>query len=192
MIITLKKITAMLMALVLMVCMIPVSGIADRGSNAFPYVDSTITIAQLIARAKVIRGYTYAQGNTVGYNGTGKSTGKKGTVFASDYIKIVGISRDNQWTQVSWPVDGTGGWKTGYVPSTAVFPKPNEKLTAKTAVADSNTYVYRNGRMEWIGYIERGDTVYTTSSTRLNGYVLVFYTLNGGGYKMGWAWPGSY
>ena len=121
--------------------------------------------------------YTITTGNTTVYNSNSTSSGKKGTIFGSDEIKILG-SYSNGFYYVEYPI--TGGTKKGYILKSAVL----INTSASTRYASSKIKAYRrNSTNNTYGSIYKNDEV-LVFGTR-GSFTQVRYPVSSG-YKFAW------
>lgn len=121
--------------------------------------------------------YTITTGNTMVYNSNSTSSGKKGTIFSSDEIKIL-KSYSNGFYYVEYPI--TRGTKKGYILKSAVL----INTSASTRYASSKITAYRrNSTNNTYGSIFKNDEV-LVFGTR-GSFTQVRYPVSGG-YKFAW------
>ncbi len=121
--------------------------------------------------------YTITTGNTMVYNSNSTSSGKKGTIYGSDEIKILS-SYSNGFYYVEYPIKN--GKKQGYILKSDVL----ISTSASTRYATSKITTYRrNNTNNTYGSIYKNDEV-LVFGTRGN-FTQIRYPVSGG-YKFAW------
>lgn len=169
---TFKKALTIIMAVLTLVCIIPVHKdaqavavvVGNGGSGAsFP----TLTGGKVC--------HFVAQGSIPVYSNTGCTT-RKGTITRYDACKITTITAN--YLVVTYPAGSST--KSGYVKPIDVFKVTSpSKFTAKLKITGCTT----SDGVKGYGYIDAGDVVYGCTSN--NGYTLAMYPV-ASGYKLAW------
>lgn len=138
----------------------------------------TLAVSPVMAwSAKNTKCYTITTGNTTVYNSNSTSSGKKGTIYGSDEIKILS-SYSNGFYYVEYPI--TRGTKQGYILKSDVL----ISTSASTRYATSKITTYRrNNTDNPYGSIYKDDEV-LVFGTR-GSFTQIRYPVSGG-YKFAW------
>lgn len=124
-----------------------------------------------------IKCYTITTGNTMVYNSNSTSSGKRGTIFGSDEIKIL-EAYSNGFIRVEYPT--ARGAKSGYILKSDVV--ISNSTNTRYATAKITTY-RRNNTRNTYGSIYKNDIVLVIG-TRGN-FTQVRYPISGG-FKFAW------
>ena len=124
-----------------------------------------------------IKCYTITTGNTKVYNSTSKSSGRRGTIYGSDEIKILS-AYSNGFLLVDYPT--SWGRKNGYILKSDVVIKLSG--TTKYAAKKITTY-RRNSTTNSYGSIYKDDEVMVLGSR--GDFTQVRYPISGG-FKFAW------
>ena len=131
----------------------------------------------VMAATPFIKCYTITTGNTVVYNSTSTSSGRRGTIFGSDEIKIT-EAYSNGFLKVEYPT--AKGTKSGYILKSDVVTSTSG--TTKYATAKITTY-RRNSTSSTYGSIYKNDSVMVLGSR--GSFTQVRYPISGG-FKFAW------
>ena len=100
---------------------------------------------------------------------------------ATDQCILLGI-HENGWAKVQYPI--TNGYKAAYC-TLDKFISPSERVTMYQYTVKNNTNVYKRKDMaEKFGTVYPTDEMYVVAQT--DNALQVIYTLDNGGWKMGW------
>ncbi len=124
-----------------------------------------------------IKCYTITTGNTKVYNSNSTSSGKRGTIFGSDELKLIG-SYSNGFLEVQYP--SSRGTKTGFILKSDVVISTSG--TTKYASRNITTY-RRNNTKNTYGSIYQNDAVMVLGTR--GGFTQVRYPISGG-FKFAW------
>lgn len=125
------------------------------------------------------KAYTITTGRTTTYTLPNGATAS-GYIDGEDEIVIQEVY-ENNWVKVSYPLIG-GGFKEAFCPLSAIV-QPDG--TGGIGFVSGNTNVYKRSNLsEYYGYVTPSDSV--TVLAKSGGSLQICYSLDAGGYKIGW------
>ena len=180
---SIKRILAMLLALVLCFGAIPLASIQASAASNWPSLSES-SYCEFTATKTI---YVYRDGSFSARGTCIPSKNYNAYIEAGDVCKIYYIT--SKAILVGYPVGG-GSYRVGYIKRSDLFgvSAPTNCITSK---GKATTYVSPGGRS--YGYTEVGDKVYDCGDTS-SGYKVIIYTAKSGsrGYKLGYVKTSDY